>query len=171
MKTKISDNTRQHRTIRQRHLGTLFRASMLTMVLLCAAAVICGTAASAVDVNVNRTGWWNATDDTTFHAINPGQIQAAIDNAIAGDTIYVWEGTYIENVKMNKTMSLIGNESATTIIDGGGKDDVIRIIADGCSVSGFSITGAESTNTRYPKVPQACSIRLASFCNRLRRVL
>ena len=62
--------------------------------------LLCG-AASATDIHVNQTGWWNATGDTTFHAINPGQIQAAIDNATAGDTIYVWNGTY------NSTLGII----------------------------------------------------------------
>ncbi len=69
---------------------------------------------------------------------NYTSIQAAIDNATAGDTIYVWAGTYYENVVVNKTVTLIGNGSDDTIIDGGGVDDVIKITADWVNVSGFS---------------------------------
>ena len=34
-------------------------------------------------------------------------IQEAIDNASSGDTIYVWEGEYFENIVVNKSISLI----------------------------------------------------------------
>ncbi len=40
---------------------------------------------------------------------------------------------------MNKTVSLIGNGSANTTIDGGGSGDVVRIEADWYNVSGFMI--------------------------------
>lgn len=43
-----------------------------------------------------------------------------IDNATEGDTIRVYEGTYYENVVVNKTVSLVGNGSEETTIEGGG---------------------------------------------------
>ena len=48
------------------------------------------------------------------------KIQYAIDNATEGDTILVKEETYYENVLVNKTVSLIGDGSENTTIDGGG---------------------------------------------------
>ena len=48
------------------------------------------------------------------------KIQDAIDAAQGGDTIRVWEGTYEENVVMDKTLSLVGNGSDVVTIDGGG---------------------------------------------------
>ena len=51
------------------------------------------------------------------------KIQDAIDNATEGDVIRVWEGTYDENVVVvDKSMSLIGNESEDTIINGDGSN-------------------------------------------------
>jgi len=44
-------------------------------------------------------------------------IQAAINAASAGDTIYVRNGTYYENVVVNKTISLIGENKNTTVVD------------------------------------------------------
>ena len=45
-------------------------------------------------------------------------IQSAVDNASDGDTVFVYSGTYYENVGIvKKTVSLVGQERDTTIID------------------------------------------------------
>jgi len=48
-------------------------------------------------------------------------IQAAIDNSSDGDTIRVFEGTYRELVSVNRSITLQGNGSEETIIDGSGR--------------------------------------------------
>jgi len=70
------------------------------------------------------------------------RIQDAINAAENGDTIRVYEGTYSENVVVNKTVSLVGNGSANTTINGGSEGDVVRIEADWVNLSGFRITGS-----------------------------
>lgn len=45
-------------------------------------------------------------------------IQEAINNADHGDTIFVSSGTCYENVVVNKTVSLIGEDVSSTIING-----------------------------------------------------
>lgn len=66
-------------------------------------------------------------------------IQAAINAAISGDTIYARSGLYYENVILNKTVSLIGEDNNTTIIDGSGFESVIHIFADDVVVADFTI--------------------------------
>ena len=68
-------------------------------------------------------------------------IQEAINWASAGDTILVAAGTYHENVVVHKTVSIIGENRSTTIIDGGGSETepVVRIEANNVSLSGFTI--------------------------------
>jgi nitrous oxidase accessory protein len=69
-------------------------------------------------------------------------IQGAIDNASEGDTIYVKEGTYHENLVVNKSLSLIGENVDTTIIDGAPSEGYripIKIQCDNVSVSGFKL--------------------------------
>ena len=68
-------------------------------------------------------------------------IQEAIKWASAGDTILVAAGTYHENVAVHKTVSIIGEDRSTTIIDGGGSETepVVRIEASNVSLSGFTI--------------------------------
>ena len=66
-------------------------------------------------------------------------IQAAIDNASAGDTILVKRGIYYENVLVNKTINLTGEDKDTTIIDGGESWSVLRIRSDWVNVTEFTI--------------------------------
>jgi len=74
---------------------------------------------------------------------NYTHIQDAIDNASSGDTIFVFNGIYYENVVVNKTISLIGEGRNGTIIDGGGSGNVISVEADGAAIEGFTIMHGE----------------------------
>ena len=79
-------------------------------------------------------------------------IQEVVDNASNFDTIFVYHGTYYENVDIDKIINLIGEDKNTTIIDGGGKHDVICIHNDndGVTVSGFTILhSGNSTDGNY----------------------
>lgn len=68
-------------------------------------------------------------------------IQAAINNANEGCTILVHEGIYKENVVVNKTISLLGENKEKTIIDGGNSGMTISILAGNVSVRNFTIRG------------------------------
>jgi parallel beta-helix repeat protein len=76
--------------------------------------------------------WQGAGDYTT--------IQNAIDNAQPGDTVYVWAGEYKENVKVDKSVTLMGNGTSNTTINGNKNGDVIYISADWVNITGFNIT-------------------------------
>ena len=71
-------------------------------------------------------------------------IQKAINDATTGNTIEVANGIYYENIIINKTLTLIGENRDSTIIDGNGTGDVIHISADWVNVSGFTITNSGS---------------------------
>jgi len=59
---------------------------------------------------------------------NYTKIQDAIDDAEDGYTVYIYAGTYYENVVVNKTIDLIGENTDTTIIDGGGNNPCLTLI-------------------------------------------
>lgn len=67
-------------------------------------------------------------------------IQAAINNASDGDAIFVRNGTYYENVILNKTVSLIGESRNTTISGGDGRGNVVYVAADNTLIKRFTIT-------------------------------
>ena len=70
---------------------------------------------------------------------NYTSIQSAIDDANDGDTVFVYNGTYYENVIINKTINLLGDDRNTTIIDGMETEDVVYLSADMINISGFTI--------------------------------
>lgn len=75
-------------------------------------------------------------------------IQDAIDQASENKTVYVFPGIYYEEIKINKSINLMGHNPETTIIDGYKNDDVIRIIdTEFCNITGFTIQNSSSTGS------------------------
>ncbi|MCK4362566.1 MAG: right-handed parallel beta-helix repeat-containing protein [Dehalococcoidia bacterium] len=70
-------------------------------------------------------------------------IQAAINAASSGDTVYVRSGTYYEHVTIGKSLTLQGEDKDTTAIDGGGSGNVIYITANYVTISGFKVTNGD----------------------------
>nr|QNO52653.1 hypothetical protein CKMLAADM_00018 [Methanosarcinales archaeon ANME-1 ERB6]QNO52673.1 hypothetical protein OOKFEKOF_00012 [Methanosarcinales archaeon ANME-1 ERB6] len=83
---------------------------------------------------------------TIYVPDNYAKIQWAVDNATAGDTIIVRDGTYNENVDVNVNHLTIQSEngSDSTIIDGNGNGDVVYISTNWVNVSGFTIINSGS---------------------------
>ena len=109
---------------------------------------ISATTASAIpcecgDICVNTSGWWR--DGGAFNASST-PIQHGINNATEGETICVKAGTYIENVKVNKSSTIRSeNGSAFTTVQAlNSNDDVFNLTADYVNISGFTVTGATS---------------------------
>nr|QNO47702.1 hypothetical protein FJIOJMEM_00028 [Methanosarcinales archaeon ANME-2c ERB4] len=100
---------------------------------------------------VNETVEWNnklnkiITIGDIWVPDNYPTIQQAVDNAAAGDTIIVRDGTYTENVGVNKSLAILAeNMSALTIVQAANPDDAIfEVIADYMNISGFTVTGTD----------------------------
>jgi parallel beta-helix repeat protein len=80
--------------------------------------------------NSHRT--WFVPDDFA-------SIQAAINNAVDGDTVFVKTGMYYEHVVVNQTVVLVGENRATTVIDGSHSGVVVNVTRDGVGISGLTI--------------------------------
>jgi len=80
-----------------------------------------------------------ASTDVIYVPDHYPTIQDAINHASDGDTIFVRARTYYENVVVNKSISLVGENRDSTIIDGSNKGSVISIKANNVNISGFTI--------------------------------
>ena len=72
-------------------------------------------------------------------------IQSAIIDANSGDTVFVYDGIYYENVKIiSKSINLIGKDKNLTIIDGNYTDYPIYISSSNyVKISGFTLINPE----------------------------
>ena len=109
------------------------KASLLAVLLVLiamsfAAITILPERGRAATIYVGGTGPGNYT-----------MIQAAIDDAYPGDLLYVYSGTYDENVRINKTLTLVGENRSTTTINGNYMGDVVYVTADWVNITGFSL--------------------------------
>ncbi len=91
------------------------------------------------DYSSNTPGWQEDHFNT---------IQDAIDspNCTSGDRIIVYQGTYNENVVINKSIDLFGEDKENTIIDGGNGPDVL-ITAENVDISSFTIKDSSAENS------------------------
>ena len=73
---------------------------------------------------------------------NYSSIQEAINNATNGDTIFVYNNTYNENVDTKlKKITLLGEDRDTTIITGSAANPVLKIGTSDTTLSGFTLIG------------------------------
>jgi parallel beta-helix repeat protein len=84
--------------------------------------------------------------------VGPGEtytrIQDALDNATDGYRIFVYNGTYYENLTINHRIDLFGEDRSITIINGNRTDTVITVNANNVNISHFTITnGSTLENT------------------------
>jgi len=108
--------------------GTLQLLALLGVLVLVALALLTTSSASARTITVDNRGEGDHT-----------KIQLAIDEAEIGDTIRVNNGSYYGDIVIDKSISLIGNGSTNTTIDGGLCGDTVMITADNVVFTGFRV--------------------------------
>ena len=72
-------------------------------------------------------------------------IQEAINAALPGSTVVVSPGVYRENLVVDKTLNLTGEDKMTTIIDGDQRWTVVEIMADRVVLRGFTVQNSSQS--------------------------
>lgn len=121
--------------------------------------LLVGILSSAFNIQTVKAGTITVPD-------NFPTIQGAINHALNGDTIFVRSGTYYEDVVMNKSISLIGENMYTTTIFGGNASSVVLVTSNSATVTGFTIRNNEMTWDRYGirlRSVEGCNISINSL--------
>ncbi|UCF07628.1 MAG: MBL fold metallo-hydrolase [Thermoplasmata archaeon] len=94
---------------------------------------------------------WNLRESKVLYVGGTGPenytlIQDAINDAVDGDTVYVFDDSapYYEHVVVNRSINLTGEDRDTTIIDGGGSGDVVTVVSNWVNMSGFTVRNSGS---------------------------
>jgi len=82
----------------------------------------------------NIAGPWDGTAEHPYKNITSG-----LEHASANDTVFVHAGTYYEHVTIDKSISVIGENRNTTVIDGSGAGTVVSVRANETIIRGFTI--------------------------------
>jgi parallel beta-helix repeat protein len=120
---------------------TICIVSAFLMALVVVGCVI-AVNAGASDSTVSSATIYYVPDDYAT-------IQEAVNNAAAGDTIIVRDGTYLENVKVNKRLTIRSeNGPANTIVESpeGVNDHVLTVTADHVRINGLTVKNATGKN-------------------------
>lgn len=93
----------------------------------------------------NTGGPWNGTRDYPYQ-----NITSALEHVSDNDTVYVYSGTYFEHILVNNSVSIIGEDKTTTILDGNNREDIIvHVIKPYVTISGFTIQNAADYFSAY----------------------
>jgi nitrous oxidase accessory protein len=76
-------------------------------------------------------------------------IQSAVDAASNGDTVYVYAGTYNENIIVDKSITLMGEDRDVTMIKGNNLNATVEITAESINLRGFTIKNDGSQDGVY----------------------
>lgn len=82
----------------------------------------------------NTGGPWDGTLEHPYQYIQDG-----VNNANAGDTVYVFSGFYTEEVTVDKSLSILGENKDTTIVDGENAEQVFHVLASMVNITALTV--------------------------------
>ncbi len=100
---------------------------------------------------------------------NYTSIQTAINNANSGDIIFIYNNIYLENIIIDKSVTIVGQEKESCIIDGTKTDNVITLNAENIYMDNLTILNSKRNIDNNPLTYAGISIKkdknIISNCN------
>lgn len=136
----------------QRKIASTFLAISITFGLILFAFLPSRVASQPAIVYVDDDNSGGPWDGSLAHPYQ--NITSGLEHAGSGDTLYVFNGVYVENVFVDQSVSIVGEDPVNTIVDGNGTeflsvihiDTIDNIVVRNLTVrntaSGFGIGGA-----------------------------
>lgn len=127
------------------HPTSVFIIALCTIILTSGLSTVAATAQTVYVTSLEpneieqRNSEVLTVDDNG--SANYTKIQSAIDNASAGDTVYVNTGIYYEKVTLNKPIKLIGEDREKTVICN--PSLIVYVNTTEATIKNFTITGGE----------------------------
>ncbi|MGB7001127.1 MAG: NosD domain-containing protein [Halobacteriota archaeon] len=103
---------------------------ILAILILLVMLLSCATLSITADNNLT---------DTIYVPDDYAKIQWAVNKATAGDTIIVRDGTYTENIVVNKRLTIRSENGYATVQAANTSDHVFEVTADYVNISGFMV--------------------------------
>jgi len=88
----------------------------------------------------NKNGPWDGSIEYPYK-----RIQEAVNWAGDGDIVFVYNGIYYESVNIETAITLIGENSSTTIIDSDKNGSNIQILSNSIKLEGFTIQNSRKS--------------------------
>ena len=136
---------RTQKSIKSSNAPLYFRSRMSKAIV--AVAVLAILSLSAISVLTKDFSVLSVRASRTWIVDKSGQgdfyyIQEAINAAEAGDLIKVMSGTFYEHLVVNKSVTLMGENSNSCIVDGNETGNVVTVNANSVYISGFTVQGS-----------------------------
>ena len=131
--------------------------------------------AAILQFNVEYRTWYVDDDLKDYPDANFTKIQDAVNASSDGDVIIVYNGTYVENVDVNKSITIVSASGAeNTIVQAKNSNDhVFEVTADYVNISGFTVQNASSWWTAgiYLDSADYCNISYNNVSNNYRGII
>ncbi|MFL2944100.1 MAG: right-handed parallel beta-helix repeat-containing protein, partial [Candidatus Poseidoniales archaeon] len=96
----------------------------------------------AIEILIDDFRVYNDDTDELFYSIN-----GAIAQSTDGDTIKIWRGTFRELVVIDKELTLIGNGTSETVINGTFSGHTVTVESNEVSISDLAIVASSSSGS------------------------
>jgi parallel beta-helix repeat protein len=151
-KTEPSESS-DKKVYKEKNTRTIYKAIIGLIIII--AIILAFSISLYFTNNDNNSNGQNHYKTSYYVSVNGkgdySSIQKAVDSASKNDKIFVNSGTYFENIEINESIELVGEDMNNTIIEGNGSGIVVNILADNVKISGFTIknggpSSADSSN-------------------------